>query len=186
MVLPATRMRCKGRAYSSKYLANMLRLVSFASLGAAWGPIFQGCHKLPTEEGFSPNLYPAAYNWSTELIFISLQFSKEVSLVAQMVKNLPAMWETHVQSLGREDPLENATHSSIQQPTPIFLPGEFHGQRSLAGDGPQGCKESDTSERLTCTSFLSEETVGEFLSWVIVLCLPLLRYDHSAHLLTIK
>jgi len=38
-----------------------------------------------------------------------------MSLVAQMVKNLPAMWETWVQSLGREDPLEEsmATHSSI-------------------------------------------------------------------------
>ena len=37
------------------------------------------------------------------------------SLVAQMVKNLPAMWETWVWSLGREDPLkkEKATHSSI-------------------------------------------------------------------------
>ena len=37
------------------------------------------------------------------------------SLVAQMVKNLPAMWETQVQSLGREDNLEKevATHSSI-------------------------------------------------------------------------
>ena len=37
------------------------------------------------------------------------------SLVAQMVKNLPAMQETQVQSLGREDPLENGmvTHSSI-------------------------------------------------------------------------
>ena len=36
------------------------------------------------------------------------------SLVAQMVKNLPAMWETWVQSLGHEDPLEKemATHSS--------------------------------------------------------------------------
>ena len=37
------------------------------------------------------------------------------SLVAQMVKNLPAMWETWVQSLGWKDPLEEslATHSSI-------------------------------------------------------------------------
>ena len=37
------------------------------------------------------------------------------SLVAQMVKNLPAMQETHVQSLGQEDPLEKgmATHSSV-------------------------------------------------------------------------
>ena len=38
-----------------------------------------------------------------------------VSLVAQMVKNLPAMQGTQVQSLGWEDPLEEgmATHSSI-------------------------------------------------------------------------
>ena len=37
------------------------------------------------------------------------------SLVFQMVKNLPTMWETWVQSLNREDPLEKevATHSSI-------------------------------------------------------------------------
>ena len=50
------------------------------------------------------------------------------SLVAQMVKNLLAMQETQVHSLGQEDPLEKGitTHS-------IFLPGEFHGQRSLAG-----------------------------------------------------
>ena len=32
------------------------------------------------------------------------------------------------------------------QPTPVFLPGEFHGQRSLAGYSPWGCKESDTTE----------------------------------------
>ena len=37
------------------------------------------------------------------------------SLVAQMVKSLPAVWETRVRSLGKEDPLdkEMATHSSI-------------------------------------------------------------------------
>ena len=48
--------------------------------------------------------------------------------MAQMVKNLPAMGETWVQSLGQEDPLEKgmATHS-------VFLPGKFHGERSLAG-----------------------------------------------------
>ena len=41
--------------------------------------------------------------------------TKEASLVAQTVKHLPAMWETQVQSLGREDPLEKemAAHSSI-------------------------------------------------------------------------
>ena len=32
------------------------------------------------------------------------------------------------------------------QPTPVFLPGEFHRQRSLTGYSPQGCKESDMTE----------------------------------------
>ena len=43
------------------------------------------------------------------------QSHKKASLVAQSVKNLPAMWETMVQFLGREDPLEKgmATYSSI-------------------------------------------------------------------------
>ena len=36
------------------------------------------------------------------------------------------------------------------QPTPVFLPGKFHGQRSLVSYRPWGCKESDTTEqRLT-------------------------------------
>ena len=35
------------------------------------------------------------------------------------------------------------------QPTPVFLPGESHGQGSLVGYSPGGCKESDTTERLT-------------------------------------
>ena len=49
-------------------------------------------------------------------------------LVAQMVKNLPVMQETWVRSLGWKDPLRRE-----QLPTPVFWPGEFHGQRSLAG-----------------------------------------------------
>ena len=46
---------------------------------------------------------------------MDLKCLNRVSLVVQMVKNLPAMWETWIQSLGWEDPLEEgmATHSSI-------------------------------------------------------------------------
>ena len=66
------------------------------------------------------------------------------SLVAQMVKCLPTMQETQVQSLGQEDLLEKemATHSST------LLPGKFHGRRSLAGCNPWGCEELDTTEQL--------------------------------------
>ena len=46
------------------------------------------------------------------------------------------------------------------QPTPVFLPGEFHRQRSLAGYSPWGHRESDTTERLsrhTCTHSDTED-----------------------------
>ena len=58
------------------------------------------------------------------------------SLVAQMVKNLPAMRETWVQSLGLEDPLPEEGNGC---PLPVFWPGEFYGLYS-----PWRCKESDT------------------------------------------
>ena len=74
--------------------------------------------------------YPLHYSWA--------------SLVAQMVKkSLPAVWETWVQSLGWEDPLEEgmATHSSI-------LAWKIPWTEELAGYSPWGRKESDTIERL--------------------------------------
>ena len=37
------------------------------------------------------------------------------------------------------------------QPTPVFLPGGFHGQRNLVGCSPWDCRESDTTEQLTHT-----------------------------------
>ena len=57
------------------------------------------------------------------------------------------MWETWVQFLVQEDPLEKemATHS-------VLLPGRSHGERSLVGYSPWGRKESDTTERLHFTS----------------------------------
>ena len=66
--------------------------------------------------------YPLQYSWA--------------SLVVQLVKNPPAMWETRLRSLGWEGHLEKgkATHS-------IFWPGEFHGLYS-----PWSPKESDMTE----------------------------------------
>ena len=49
-----------------------------------------------------------------------------------MARNLPAMQETQVQSLGRKDPLEKG----MWLPTLVFLPGEFHEQKSLVGYSP--------------------------------------------------
>ena len=63
------------------------------------------------------------------------------SLVAQMIKNLPAMQETWVPSLDQEDPLkkEMATHSS-------FLAWKISWTEEPGGLHPKGCQESDTTE----------------------------------------
>ena len=66
--------------------------------------------------------------------------------MAQQVKNLPAMQETQemrVLSLVWKIPWRRKW-----QPTPIFLHGKFHGLKSLAGYGPWGCKELDTTEHV--------------------------------------
>ena len=90
-------------------------------------------------------------NESTEIPRIIKDYYEQLwaSLVAQMVKSLPAVHETQVRSLDQEDPLkkEMATHS-------VFLPGKSHGWRSLAGYSPGGRKELDTAERLHFTFML--------------------------------
>jgi len=63
-----------------------------------------------------------------------------------MLKNLFAMQETGVQTLGQEDALEK---EMATQPTPVFLPGEVHGQRSLMDYSLWSSKESDTTGWLT-------------------------------------
>ena len=59
----------------------------------------------------------------------------------QMVKNLPAIQESWILSLGQEDPLEKGIAT-----TPVFLPGELHGQRSLVTCSPWGHKQSNMTE----------------------------------------
>ena len=65
------------------------------------------------------------------------------SLVTQMVKHLPTMWETWVRSLGQDDLLEKEMATQ-----PVLLPGKSHGRRSMVGYSPWGRKESDTTKRL--------------------------------------
>ena len=79
-------------------------------------------------------------------LLTSYLFYMWAPLVAQKIKNLPAMQETQVQSLGWEDPLEKG-----MAPTLVFLPGKFHRQRSLAGYSSRDHKESNMTERLTHT-----------------------------------
>ena len=75
------------------------------------------------------------------------------SQVAQWVKNPPAMQETLFYLWVRKIPWRRAWEL-----TPVSLPGESHGQRSLATYSPQGLKESNTNEMTehvhTCFQYL--------------------------------
>ena len=63
--------------------------------------------------------------------------------VHRVAKNLPAMQEMQVRFLGWKDPPKRECQT-IQ----VFLPGEFHGQSSLTGYSPWGCKELDMTRQL--------------------------------------
>ena len=85
-------------------------------------------------------MIPGWGRWAGEGIGYLLQYSW-ASLVAQLLKDPPAMWETWVRSLSWEDPWRRE-----RLHTPVFLPGESHGQRGLTGYSPWGCKELDMTE----------------------------------------
>ena len=87
-----------------------------------------------------------------EIIFVPTKFIVQaVTLVAQRLKHLPPLQETWVRSLG----VGKIPWRRKWQPTPVLLPGESHGWRSLVGYSPQGRKESDTTERIHFTSMMT-------------------------------
>ena len=84
-----------------------------------------------------------------ELLFVNMIFIWP-PLVAQTLKNLLQCRRPGFDSWVRKIPWRR-----IWQPTPVFLPEESHGQRSLAGYSPRGRKESDTTEQLKGSSRVS-------------------------------
>ena len=85
------------------------------------------------------------------------------SLVAQSVTNLPALQETQVQSLGWEDPQRRKW-----QPTPVFLPEKFQGQRSLVG-----WKESDMTEATACVQVSDPSRIPHNLLCSVIIAMHL-------------
>ena len=74
-------------------------------------------------------------------------------LVAQIVKRLPTMQETQVQSLSREDPREEEMTALSG-----ILYGKFHGRRCLMGYSPRSRKELDITENLIHTCLMQNLT----------------------------
>ena len=71
--------------------------------------------------------------------------------------------ETGFQSLGQEDPLEEA-----MQPSPVFLPGESHGQRSLAGYSLWGHTESRLKQLSTTQHNVADKMRSTVSKWQIL------------------
>ena len=78
--------------------------------------------------------------WEEKKVLLSLMVFPSGSAVKNPLV-MQETQETQVQSWGEEDPRRRKW-----QFTPVFFPGESHGQRSLAGYSPQDHKESDTTE----------------------------------------
>ena len=88
-------------------------------------------------------------------------------LVAQTVKNLPAMQQRY-----RFDPwVRKVVCRRKWLPSPVFLPGELLGQKSLVGCSPWGCKELDTAEQLTL--YLVKDIYSAFFFSVELLSLKI-------------
>ena len=86
-------------------------------------------------------------------------------LVAQTVKNLPAMQEAQLQSQVGKIPWRREWLT-----TPIFLPGKFHGQRSMAG--PWDRQESDTTEQLPLS-------LSHMCMCIYIVCIHTHTYTHT-------
>ena len=80
--------------------------------------------------------------------------------MAQWVKNMPAMQELQ-ETLRFDIWVEKIPRRRAWQPTPVFLPRESHGQRSLAGYCPWGRKESN----MACDTTRQEGFIGEREHW---------------------
>ena len=72
--------------------------------------------------------------------------------------------DSWVQSIGQEDSLEKERQSS-----PVFFPGEFHGQRSLVGYSPWSRKKSDMTKQLMLSLFFTFYIKAMLLSFFVLL-----------------
>ena len=122
------------------------------------------CVSLPV----SPQYFTHQGNCFTQSAVISFThgFSHH-RLVAQRLKHLPGMQETRECKRPGFDPwVGKIPWRRKWQPTPVFLPGESHGGRSLVGYSPWGRKESDTTERLYLLTYFQCFRIKLDLSFV--------------------
>ena len=122
-----------------------------------WG----GEENLPGRKDTNSNCQELTTDYMSDLVLKALRALSHalciLSRVAQMVNNLPAMQETQVHPCIRK-----ILWRREWQSTPVFFPGESHGQRSLVGHSPGGCKESrhDGATNTTTTIPFDPQEIG--------------------------
>ena len=122
-----------------------------------------GLGRSPGEGKVYPLLYSGLYSpWGCKELDTTEQLSLSLhSLTGQSVKNLPAVQETQVWFLVRK-----IAWRRKWQPTPVFLPGESHRQRSLAGYSPWGYKSiASLVAQLVKSPPAMQETWVQSLGW---------------------
>ena len=141
----------------SKCLPTILLHHLYTSMGKSCGAWEEFCDKqnlssLITWERFVPGKSCASDRYVSVVCLWGL-YTKEptASLVAQMARNLPIIRETW--DVGLVPGLGRFPWRRAWLPTPVFSPGESHGQRSLASYSPFGHKELDMTEWLTLSLF---------------------------------
>ena len=116
--------------------------------------------------------------WCFSIIFIKALSPYKASLsllrvsqVALILKNPPAN-VGDIRDTGSIPGLGRFPSRKARQHTPVFLPGEFHGQRNLEGSSPWGCTESDTTEATYHTSLLFTATLLLWFVYFFFFCSP--------------
>ena len=109
-------------------------------------PMLCPCIQLRTnQKEATTHFKPLAEEAHFQLAHPQLTWASQVALV---VKNLPAN-ERDTAAVGFDAWVRKIPWRRKWKPTLVFLPGEFHGQRSLAKCSLQDCKESDTTEQIS-------------------------------------
>ena len=134
-----SKFSCYVRVYIGKWTRNVIRMEEVTQV---------------IQTGSNINLLQRLMLWwkSSDNWQIHIQ-NREANLVVQMVKNLPAMLDPWVRKI---------PWRSECLPTPAFLPGESHGQKSLVDYSAWGQKELDMTEWLTLSTLQRTSTLFFF------------------------
>ena len=141
----------------SAFSCSRDELLDYYHWGTLPTPVYQQ-HRFQASHAWDPRFNP-------QHLQLELSFLRGITLV--LTKNGPWFWGLPWWLSGKESSCLSRRHRRLGfdpwvgkiswrrewQPTPIFLPGDSPGQRSLAGYSPWGHKDSDTTEQLTLSPF---------------------------------